>query len=91
MSAGRIVVVEDEPVIRQAVVQVLELAGFEVLAAADGEAGLLVAQGPGVDLVLLDLMLPRRDGLSVLEELRRLRPGLPVIILTATGGEEDAE
>jgi DNA-binding response OmpR family regulator len=89
MSQGRIVVVEDEPVIRQAIVQMLDLAGYEVLEAEDGEVGLRVAQGPEVDLVLLDLMLPRRDGLSVLEELRKVRPGLPVIILTAKGSEED--
>jgi two-component system, OmpR family, response regulator RpaB len=89
MSAGRVVVVEDEPVIRQAIVQMLDLAGYEVFEAADGEAGLTTAQGPGVELVLLDLMLPKRDGLSVLAELRKLRPGLPVIILTAKGSEED--
>jgi DNA-binding response OmpR family regulator len=89
MSARRIAVIEDEPVIRQAIVQVLGLAGYEVLEAADGEAGLRVAQGPEVDLVLLDLMLPKRDGLSVLEELRKVRPGLPVVVLTAKGSEED--
>jgi DNA-binding response OmpR family regulator len=44
---------------------------------------------PGVDLVLLDLLLPRKDGLEVLAEVRKVRPTLPVIILTARGTEED--
>src|SRR5207245_6170635 len=47
------------------------------------------AAKPGVDLVLLDLMLPRKHGLEVLTELRRSRPSLPVIILTARGTEDD--
>src|SRR5205807_2954804 len=57
--------------------------------AADGERGLAEALRRGVDLVLLDLLLPRRDGLEVLVEIRKVRPTLPVIILTARGTEED--
>ena len=61
-----------------------------VAEAADGQRGLDEALRPGVDLVLLDLMLPRLNGLQVLTELRKTRPVLPVIILTARG-EEDIE
>src|SRR5205807_5276153 len=57
--------------------------------AADGERGLAEALRRGVDLVLLDLLLPKRDGLDVLAEIRKVRPTLPVIILTARGAEED--
>lgn len=89
MKAGRVAVVEDEPVIRQAIVEVLAASGYEPLPAEDGEKGLRVAMGPNIDLVLLDLMLPKKDGLAVLAELRKARPGLPVIILTAKGSEED--
>ena len=85
----RIVVVEDEEVIREAIVEMLQLTGYEVIQAADGIDGLGCASGPDVDLVLLDLMLPRKDGFEVLADLRRLKPGLPVIILTAKGSEED--
>jgi DNA-binding response OmpR family regulator len=85
----RIVVVEDEPVIRDAVVEMLTITGHEVVEAADGVEGLGCATGQGVDLVLLDLMLPRMDGFQVLDELRKLKPSLPVIILTAKGSEED--
>jgi DNA-binding response OmpR family regulator len=89
MSPQRVVVVEDEPAIRRGVVDLLRVSGFDVAEAADGVRGLEVAAGPGVDLVLLDLVLPRRDGLDVLSELRKTRPTLPVIILTARGTEDD--
>jgi DNA-binding response OmpR family regulator len=89
MPATRIVVIEDEPAIRRGVVDALRASGFEAGEAADGDRGLEEASGPNVRLVLLDLLLPRRDGLSVLAELRKIRPGLPVIILTARGGEDD--
>jgi DNA-binding response OmpR family regulator len=63
--------------------------GFEVRSALDGETGLHAALGEHVDLVVLDLMLPRRSGMSVLSELAEQRPGLPVIVLTARGEVED--
>lgn len=85
----RVVVVEDEPIIREAIVETLRLAGHQVVEAADGETGLGHATGQGVDLVLLDLMLPRLDGFAVLARVRQIRPTLPVIILTAKGSEED--
>ena len=89
MSKVRIVVVEDEPAIRRGVVDALRLTGYDVAEAADGVAGLIEASAGGVDLVLLDLLLPKRAGLQVLAELRRTHPDRPVIILTARGTEED--
>jgi two-component system, OmpR family, response regulator RpaB len=89
MAAARLVVVEDEPTIRRGVVDALRASGYEVAEAADGVRGLEEAARAGIGLVLLDLMLPRRDGLDVLAELRKLRPALPVIILTARGSEDD--
>jgi DNA-binding response OmpR family regulator len=89
MTSARIVVVEDEPAIRRGVVDALRASGYEVAEAADGLKGLVEATRPHVDLVLLDLMLPRKDGMEVLEEVRRVRPTLPVIILTARGTEDD--
>jgi DNA-binding response OmpR family regulator len=89
MSLPHIVVVEDEPAIRRGVTDALRVSGYEVSEAADGEAGLAAALRRGVGLVLLDLLLPRRDGLEVLAELRKARPGLPVIVLTARGSEDD--
>lgn len=89
MPKGRIVVVEDEPAIRRGVVDALRLTGYEVSEAADGAIGLQVAIQPNIDLILLDLLLPRRDGLEVLSEVRKVCPTRPVIILTARGTEED--
>src|SRR5947208_2442764 len=85
----RLVVIEDEPAIRRGIVDALRASGYEVAEAADGQRGLDEAIRPGIDLVLLDLMLPRRGGLDVLMELRKGRPELPVIILTARGSEDD--
>src|SRR5438093_923253 len=89
MPKARIVVVEDEPAIRRGVSDALRLSGYDVTEAGDGSIGLREAAAAGVDLVLLDLLLPRRDGLEVLSELRRTCPSRPVIILTARGTEDD--
>ncbi len=89
MQNARIVVIEDEQPIRRGVSDALRASRFEVTEAGDGERGLQEAVQPGVHLVLLDLLLPRRDGLSVLAEIRKTRPTLPVIILTARGSEDD--
>src|SRR6266545_904784 len=89
MAQGRIVVVEDEPAIRRGVGDALRASGYEVVEAADGNRGLEESVRLGVDLVLLDLLLPRRDGLDVLAEVRKVRPTLPIIILTARGTEDD--
>jgi len=85
----KILVVEDDAAIRAGLVDAMAFAGFDVLEAADGEAGLQAAVQAECDLVLLDLVLPKRDGLDVLQEIRRARPTLPVIILTARGEERD--
>src|SRR5438270_8245424 len=89
MHPARVVVIEDEQAIRRGVADALRASGYEAAEAGDGDRGLDEAVRAGVDLVLLDLMLPRRDGLDVLAEVRRVRPTLPVIILTARGGEDD--
>src|SRR5215472_12382477 len=89
MASTRLVVIEDEQAIRRGIADALRALGHEVAEASDGVRGLEEAVRPGIDLVLLDLMLPRRDGLDVLTHLRKLRPSLPVIILTARGSEDD--
>jgi len=85
---GLILVIEDEPGIVDFVQRGLSAQGFEVISAADGETGLQRALHDDVDLVVLDMMLPGRDGRSVLAELRRRRPELPVIALTALADVE---
>ena len=89
LKKKRVLVVEDEFAIRRGVVDALTLSGYDVIEAADGEEGLRQSRSADVDLVLLDLLMPKLDGLQVLSELRKTHPALPVIILTARGSEED--
>jgi two-component system copper resistance phosphate regulon response regulator CusR len=79
----RILVIEDEPRILGFLQVGLEAEGFTVDGAADGVEGYALARGENYELVILDLRLPRLDGLRVLEELRRCRPELPVLVLSA--------
>jgi DNA-binding response OmpR family regulator len=78
-----ILVIEDEPRILAFLRRGLEAQGFVVDAAGDGATGLRRACDRHYDLVVLDLLLPRLDGLSVLRELSRRDPALPVLILSA--------
>jgi DNA-binding response OmpR family regulator len=80
-----ILVVEDEPGIVDFVERGLRAQGFEVDSALDGETGLARSMDPDVELVVLDLMLPRLSGIEVLRRLTNARPSLPVIVLTAKG------
>ena len=89
MPAGRVLLIEDEAGIADFVVRGLRGEGFEVDAAGDGRAGAEMALTGDHDLVVLDMMLPLRSGEDVLEELRREKPDLPVVILTARGEVDD--
>jgi two-component system, OmpR family, response regulator len=81
----RILIVEDEAGIADFLRRGLTAEGYEVTCAADGLEGEAQAVSGRFDLVLLDIMLPRRDGLEVLASIRRTLPALPVILLTARG------
>ena len=84
-----VLVVEDEPGIVAFVKRGLEAAGFAVVTEVDGDAGLAAARREDIDLVILDLGLPRLSGEEVLRQLRLARPALPVIVLTAKDGVAD--
>jgi two-component system alkaline phosphatase synthesis response regulator PhoP len=85
----RILVVEDDRTLRQALVFNLGREGYEVRSAVDGEQALASARDGGLDLILLDLMLPAMSGLEVLRTLRGEGIDTPVVILSAKGGEVD--
>jgi DNA-binding response OmpR family regulator len=89
MSNCTVLVVEDDTSIRRGLADALEYAGYSVLQCADGKDAAQMTIGSSIDLVLLDVMLPGRDGFSILQELRRARPTLPVIMVTARGAESD--
>jgi DNA-binding response OmpR family regulator len=78
-----ILIVEDETGIADFLARGLEAEGYGATVATDGIAGERLALSPGPDLVVLDRMLPGRDGIEVLAAIRRVKPSLPVILLTA--------
>ena len=85
----RILVIDDEPPMLLGLRDNLELEGYEVLTATDGEQGLQKALTGRPDLIILDLMLPRKSGLEVCRELRARANTTPVIMLTARSQETD--
>src|SRR5438552_1467387 len=88
MSGSRVLIVEDEKDIVRLLKYNLEKEGYEVLSASDGEAGLSAARKEKPDLVILDLMLPKLDGMEVCRSLRQ-ESKVPIIMLTAKREEID--
>ncbi len=86
--AVTILVVDDEPSIVEVVSLYLRRDGFHVVTASDGDAALTVAREHEPDLIVLDIMLPKRSGLEITRTLRQERP-VPIILLTARGDEAD--
>ena len=84
----RVLIVDDEPIVRDVLSRYLTRSGFEVETADDGESALEVHGSTDPDIVLLDIMLPRLDGLAVFARIRE-RAETPVIMLTARGEEMD--
>jgi DNA-binding NtrC family response regulator len=89
-SETTILVIEDDPDGRKSVEEAIRDAGYHVLTAASGRAGVDTALRETVHVVLSDLMLPDIDGLKVLEEIHRQKPGVPVLIMTAFGTVDTA-
>lgn len=86
---NKILVVEDEDILREVIVDYLMEDGYQVLEAADGEKALELFQTNSVDLVILDIVLPKIDGWSVCRRIRK-SSGIPIIILTARSDEDDS-
>jgi two-component system response regulator RegX3 len=89
MDRVRILVVEDEASLRDGIVDLLAGDGHQLVAVGDGVAGVEAGLRDAFDLVVLDLMLPRLDGMEVCRRLRAARPGTPILMLTARGSEDD--
>jgi two-component system copper resistance phosphate regulon response regulator CusR len=85
----QILVVEDEPKVGNALREGLEAEGYEVILAQTGEEGFFYASARAFDLIILDVMLPGRDGIEVLNTLRKQSVRTPVLLLTAKDAIED--
>jgi two-component system OmpR family response regulator len=88
-AEARLLVVDDEPNIRELLSASLRFAGFEVLTAADGREAVQIAERSRPDLVVLDVMLPDMDGFDVIRRLRAAARPLPVLFLTARDATND--
>ncbi len=88
-SAPQLLVVEDEPKVARALKEGLQADGYRVSVAHTGEEGFFLASSRPFDLLILDRMLPGRDGLEILEALRRQGLLTPVLVLTARDGVDD--
>lgn len=86
----KILIIEDEEAVRKSLATTLEKEGFKVFSAENGEEGLQIALKEHPDLILLDILMPKKDGLEVLKELRADKWGseVPVIILTNLSSHE---
>lgn len=89
MKSARIVLVDDEPEIRRLLSRHLGRLGYTVWEAGDGEEAVTLVKAESPDVVVTDMTMPRLDGLGLLEQLRNVDPGLPVIVLTGHGSFEN--
>ena len=85
-AAKRVLLVDDDPEIIEAIRYALESRGYKIFIARDGNQGLALAESEDPDLVILDMMMPKRSGFLVLEKLRRSRP-VPVRVIMITANE----
>jgi DNA-binding response OmpR family regulator len=85
-GAKRILLVDDDYEIIESMRITLEARGYEILIARDGNQGLAMAERENPDLLILDMMMPKRSGFLVLEKLLRSKPTLPAIMITANEG-----
>ncbi|MBU0477218.1 response regulator transcription factor [bacterium] len=86
---GKILVIEDDPVILEGIVDNLEQEGYSVITAMDGKTGLNMALDSSLDCIILDVMLPKMNGLEICRELRERNVKRPILMLTVRSDEVD--
>ena len=82
----QILVIDDDEQLREMLRRMLEYAGYDVVEACDGEEAMKLLRNREVDLVITDILMPNREGLEPIMELRRGRPQLPIIAISGGGG-----
>jgi DNA-binding response OmpR family regulator len=85
-EAPRILVVDDEPYIRDLVREMLSMAGYEVEIAGNGNEAMVLFENGRFDLVLTDLMMPEKEGIETIQEMKLLAPELKIIAMSGRGG-----
>jgi DNA-binding response OmpR family regulator len=85
----KLLLAEDERTIARALKLKLELSGFEVITATNGEDALTILKEQKIDLLLLDIMMPKVDGFSVMEEMKKMKNKTPIIVLSNLSQEDD--
>lgn len=93
MGKKKILIIEDEKSLRESLADYLQEDGFEIDCVMDGESGLKLAQKGKFDLVILDIILPKKDGFAVLEEIKKDKKikDIPVVLLTNLESIEDIQ
>lgn len=82
---ARILIIDDEPQVRTMLRKILEYEGYEVVDAKDGKDGLNLFRNRPIDLVITDLIMPEKDGLQTIKELRQIVPGIRIIAISGGG------
>jgi CheY-like chemotaxis protein len=85
MSAPRVLVADDDAMARLGYRALLENAGYPVLMAEDGDEATRLIEKGGVDILMLDILMPRKEGLETLLEVKRRFPDMPVVVMSAGG------
>lgn len=89
MEKTRILLAEDDPNLSMVLQDYLEMLGYKTLLTNNGEEGLQAFQKGGFDMCILDVMMPKMDGFTLAEQIRKTDPGIPIIFLTAKSLKED--
>jgi CheY-like chemotaxis protein len=83
---AKILVIDDEPQVRRLIKQMLTRAAHEVAEAADGDEGLACIRAQMPDLIITDILMPNREGIETIREVRRLAPTLPILVISGNAG-----
>ena len=83
-TKATILLVEDEELLRAGVQEVLEIQGYNVITAPDGEQALACLVAQTIDLIITDLVMPKMDGVDFVKQLRKIKPDLPVIVVSGS-------